>query len=479
MDGPARVYVVCSEVPPGVVGGLGRYAERIMAALRDLGVPIEVFGAARRGAAPPAERRGDVTLRRLPTPGYGIDAGSRVPAALRRPARVAGLLVFNVRAAARILRAEAARRRPGPRGERRSGEGCAVVAVHDWMGCVAGILCGALGRLPVVFHVHTRELNAPGARRSAYAVLLDLLETAQARTARVIVVPSARMRDDLAAQGWPGNRLVVVPHGYEDPDLLRLAALPDDERERTRAEIRRRYLPGGRGRLVVFAGRPSPHKGVGTLIRAVPRVVSEHGDTRFVLVGAGLPQTADAAEVARLIERTGTGGHVVAGNRFLPSPEVFAHFLAADVCSSRPCTSRSAWSPSRRWRSPARWSSGPATRPRSSATARSAARTTTPASWPPHCCAAWTTPMRRNGSRCGARRTCASVTAGHAPPSGPWRCTPPRPGPGNGPDDGPGYRLREDARVRGHGGAPPAPRAAGHDRQAPPRRSGSVRGPRT
>ncbi|WP_182881216.1 glycosyltransferase family 4 protein [Microbispora sp. H10949] len=332
MDGPARVYVVCSEVPPGVVGGLGRYAERIMAALRDLGVPIEVFGAARRGAAPPAERRGDVTLRRLPTPGYGIDARSPVPAALRRPARVAGLLVFNVRAAARILRAEAARRRPGPRGERRSGEGRAVVAVHDWMGCVAGILCGALGRLPVVFHVHTRELNAPGARRSAYAALLDLLETAQARTARLIVVPSARMRDDLAAQGWPGDRLVVVPHGFEDPDLLRLAALPDDERERTRTEVRRRYLPGGRGRLVVFAGRPSPHKGVGTLIRAVPRVVSEHGDTRFVLVGAGLPQTADAAEVARLIERTGTGGHIVAGNRFLPSPEVFAHFLAADVC---------------------------------------------------------------------------------------------------------------------------------------------------
>ncbi|MEU8198359.1 glycosyltransferase family 4 protein [Microbispora amethystogenes] len=332
MGGPARVYIVCSEVPPGVVGGLGRYAERIMAALRDHGVPIEVFGAVRRGAASPAERRGDVTLRRLATPGYGIGDGSRVPPALRRPIRVAGLLVFNVRAAARILRTEVARRRPGPSGRKRSGEGCAVVAVHDWMGCVAGILCGALGRLPVVFHVHTRELNAPGARRSAYAVLLDLLETAQARAARLIVVPSARMRDDLAARGWPADRLLVVPHGFEDPDLLRLAALPDDERERVRAEVRRRYLRGGRGRLVVFAGRPSPHKGVGILIRAVPRVVAEHGDTRFVLVGAGLPQTADAAEVARLIERTGTAGHVVAGNRFLPSPEVFAHFLAADVC---------------------------------------------------------------------------------------------------------------------------------------------------
>ncbi|MEU8175544.1 glycosyltransferase family 4 protein [Microbispora hainanensis] len=314
-----RVYAVCSEVPPDVVGGLGRYAERIMDALRDAGAPVVVFGAtARRGRAPRTERRGDVTLHRLPTPGYGRREGSGV----RRLARIAGLLAFNVRAAARIMAAE-------------TGRTGAVVAVHDWMGCVAGILCRVLGRLPVVFHVHTREMNAqvgdPG-RRSAYAVLLDLLETAQARTARLILVPSVRMRDDLAARGWPADRMVVVPHGFEEPGLLRLAGLPGGERDRVRAEVRRRYLPGGQGRLVVFAGRPSPHKGVGTLIRAVPRVVAEHGDARVVLIGAPAPQTGDAETVARLIERTRTRGHVVAGNRFVAPAEVFAHFLAADVC---------------------------------------------------------------------------------------------------------------------------------------------------
>ncbi|WP_432921086.1 glycosyltransferase family 4 protein [Microbispora sp. CA-135349] len=318
-----RVYTVCSEVPPDVVGGLGRYAERMTGALRDAGVPVVVFGAAPRGGrAPGTERLGDVTLHRLPTP--GLRGGSVLPPGVRRLLRVAGLLVFNVRAAARILRAEA-------------GRTGAVVAVHDWMGCAAGIVCRVLGRLPVVFHVHTRELNAPAGdgpapRRSAYAVLLDLLETAQARMARLILVPSVRMRDDLAARGWPRDRLLVVPHGFEEPGLLRLCALPDDQRDRIRAEVRRRYLPGGQGRLVVFAGRPSPHKGVRTLIRAVPRVVSEHGDARFVLVGAQAPQSGDAVAVARLIERTRTSGHVVAENRFLAPDEVFAHFLAADVC---------------------------------------------------------------------------------------------------------------------------------------------------
>ncbi|MFC6679590.1 glycosyltransferase family 4 protein [Nonomuraea ferruginea] len=225
------------------------------------------------------------------------------------------MVVFNVRVAARILRG----------GGRRSG---AVVAVHDWMGCIAGILCRVVGRMPVVFHVHTCEHNtAPWARRTAVTAGITALENAQARLANLIVVPSAGMRDELVARGWPPGRLRVVPHGFEDPELVRLAGLSPAERDRLRAEVRARYLPGGAGRLVVFAGRLSPHKGVRTLIEAVP-LLRDRGDLRVVLIGSG-----DDAEVARLIQREGVGGHVVAGYRFLDPPEVFAHFLAADVCA--------------------------------------------------------------------------------------------------------------------------------------------------
>ncbi|MDH2425629.1 glycosyltransferase family 4 protein [Sphaerisporangium sp. TRM90804] len=319
---PRPVYVVCAEAPPDVVGGLGRYAERMMAAMRQLGTPVEVFGATARHGAPRTERIGDVTLHRVRTPGGDrAGGGTRTPAALLRVARVIGVLVFNVRVAARILRAGA-----GPSGS--------VVAVHDWMGCVAGILCRVLARTPVVFHVHTRELNAaPSRRRSAVASGIAALETAQARMARLIVVPSAGMRDELAASGWPADRLRVIPHGFEDPELSRLAALTGDERDRLREAVRRRYLPGGGGRLVVFAGRLSPHKGVRTLVRAAPLIAGDRDDVRIVLVGAQAPRTGENAEVARLIDETGVGRHVVAGYRFLSSAEVFAHFLAADVCA--------------------------------------------------------------------------------------------------------------------------------------------------
>ena len=341
---PRRCYVVCTEVPPNVVGGLGRYAERLLAALRDTGVPVEVFGAVGRRLPPRTHRTGSVTLHLLPTPGQPSpetpqkaprrdSAGPRVPvdgevgdAAGVSPragdpgrggigalVRVGGLIWFNVRVAARILRSG-----------RRAG---AVVAVHDWMGAVAGILCRVLGRTPVVFHVHTCEHNtAPGARRTFVNAGITALENAQARLADLIVVPSAGMRDELVARGWPKDRLRVVPHGYEDPELIRLAELPGARRDRLRAEVRERYLPGGAGRLVVFAGRLSPHKGVHTLIRAAA-LLRGRDDLRVVLIGSG-----DDARVAGLIEREGVAGQVVAGYRFLDPPEVFAHFLAADVC---------------------------------------------------------------------------------------------------------------------------------------------------
>jgi glycosyltransferase involved in cell wall biosynthesis len=299
-----RVYAVCSEVPPEVVGGLGRYAERMMAALRQLDTPVEVFGTT--GASGGTQRSGSVTLHRI-----------RTRAMAGRLTRVAGLLGFNVRTAARILRADA----------RRSGS---VVAVHDWMGAPAGIACRLVGRRPVVFHVHTRE---PFSGMRLVAAGIAGLERAMARLADAVIVPSNGMRDELIAAGWAADRLAVVPHGFEDPELSRLAALSDEELGRVREPVRRRYLPGGEGELVVFAGRLSPHKGVGTLIRAAAKLVRERDRLRVVLVGGEAPRTGDAAMVARLIDELGVAGQVIAGQRFVAPSEVYAHFLAADVCA--------------------------------------------------------------------------------------------------------------------------------------------------
>lgn len=300
-----------------MVGGLGRYAERILAAFQELGTPIVAYGATGHRRTAGTTRTGDVTVHLLRT--VGVRPGARTPRPLSSLARIAGLLAFNVVVAARILRNDA-------------GRTGSVVAVHDWMGCLTGILCRLLGRRPVVFHVHTREILAGRSRRRGpVAAGIALLETAQARLARLILVPSQGMRAQLAAQGWPVERLRVVPHGFEDPELLRLAGLPGSERDQLRDRLRRRYLPGGSGSLLVYAGRLSSHKGVRTLVRTAPLLRDRPEPVRIVVIGAQAPRTDDNAEVAQLIAEVG-GGQVTADFEFSDPAEVFAHFLAADVC---------------------------------------------------------------------------------------------------------------------------------------------------
>ncbi|GII78391.1 hypothetical protein Sru01_33730 [Sphaerisporangium rufum] len=94
---PGRVFMVCTELPPDVVGGLGRYAERMIAAMRAAGTPVLVLAATgRRGSV---DTIGDVTVRRIRTPGV---RAARVPRPVGQLLRLAGLLAFNVVAAARI-----------------------------------------------------------------------------------------------------------------------------------------------------------------------------------------------------------------------------------------------------------------------------------------------------------------------------------------------------------------------------------------
>jgi glycogen synthase len=258
-----RVHVVCAEVPPHVVGGLGRYAERTLGRLA-AEVPVTVHA---QDGARPARR------------------GARL---------VARNLAYTARSTARIL----ASPRRG-----------AVVAVHDWMGCLTGLACRLAGR-PVVFHVHNRELST--APRTALGRGLAALEAAMARLAAATIVPTSTMRTELAARGWP--RVRVVPHGAGDPGPDRL---PDD--------VRARYPAGP---LLVYAGRYSAAKGVPTLLDALTRLPG----VTLVLCGDGSPHTAEAADVAALIADLGLAGRAIALRRFLPAAELAAHFLAADAC---------------------------------------------------------------------------------------------------------------------------------------------------
>ncbi len=322
MVSPATtIHWVSSELPPHVIGGLGRYVERMTGALATAGARVEMYGFAPREGGTPRSSIGPVAMNRVGRAPRGASSGAgRAPRAVAVAAAAAGHLVFGVRVAARILRSDRGTADP-------------IVVVHDWMGCLAGVLCAVLGRRRVVFHLHSSEHGDAGsARRTAGARALVALENLQARLADRIVVPTERMRAGLIQRGWTADRIAVIPHGVEDPALARVADLTDEERDRVVDGIRGRYLRDPTGALLIYAGRMAAHKGIDALLLALPGLLRIRPDLMLVVIAQDTPFSRDSLRIIELIATLGLESRVHLVHRFLPSRELFEHLIAADVC---------------------------------------------------------------------------------------------------------------------------------------------------
>ncbi|BCJ68662.1 glycosyltransferase family 4 protein [Polymorphospora rubra] len=322
-----QVTVVCHQFPPWRMGGLAEYAERCLHHLhRHRGdLRLRLYTMNHPGDQPRYGVSGGVPVvrprmprwlgRRLFDPGRALSARGQGLFAL-------ALLTFNLGTFLGLCR-----------GRRRG----SVVAVHDWQSTPVGILAATLLRLPVVYHVHnTEQTMAP---RPDVADPLRIIGTCQrlmAALAVLVVVPTPEMGALLVRHGFPAAKIRVVPHGYEDPPETDGTA-PDgatapDDRAAIRAELLAAAGFPADSRILVFAGRLSPVKGVPTLLRALPDIVRWHPTTRLFLLGTGLPGTDQGAVVDRLVAELGIADRTHVYHRHLPREQVRRHYLAADLC---------------------------------------------------------------------------------------------------------------------------------------------------
>ena len=100
--------------------------------------------------------------------------------------------------------------------------------------------------------------------------------------------------DWLVERGADSSRLRVIAHGLD----------PHDLRAR-RGELRRRLGIGGSDFVVGFLGQHAPHKGIDTLLRAVPRMLELRPDSWLVIGGA---RTRFTEELERQIAALGRAG---------------------------------------------------------------------------------------------------------------------------------------------------------------------------
>ncbi|MCK6550019.1 glycosyltransferase [Myxococcota bacterium] len=158
----------------------------------------------------------------------------------------------------------------------------AILAAYAYPDGCAGVMLGALLRLPVIVKCHGSDLN----RVPRDAVAKKQLELWLPRADAVVCV-SQRLAERAAALGVRRDHIDVV---YNGVDRARFSV-------RDRGDARRRLGLPVEQPLVVFVGHLAEHKGVRDLLAAVPILARSAPPTLVAFVGAG-PLARDVEEAA-------------------------------------------------------------------------------------------------------------------------------------------------------------------------------------
>ncbi|MBI2898196.1 MAG: glycosyltransferase [Deltaproteobacteria bacterium] len=175
---------------------------------------------------------------------------------------------------------------------------------------------GAL-RVPAVVTLHT-VLKRPSESQKR------VIQGMAAGSAAVVVM--SRVAHELLANsyGVSGPRVAVIPHGIHEM------------KPRDANKLKAKFGVAGRPMLLTF-GLLSPNKGVETMIRALPALVSELPNLAYFVVGATHPTVvrqhgeAYRSMLEREAERLGVREHVVFRDQFVTNDELASYLQAADV----------------------------------------------------------------------------------------------------------------------------------------------------
>ena len=291
-----KVLFVSQEFPPATAwGGIGTYAGIVTRALARQGAEVHVL------CVVPGQRREDAVA-------DGVHVHLRP---LRRPRGVGRLLRLpqtwgRISLAAAVLHHQ-----------RGLGVGFDVCESPEWW--AEGLGISMRGRLPLVVRLHSgaAQIFPHTGQAGADARLAIRCEEALIRGADLIT-GTAPIVESVAAQlHLPADRLRPIPYPVEAGEAAGDSARPPQ---------------------VLFAGRLEPRKGPDTLLRAVPIVLAERPETRFLFLGAdadgpdGRPFRSALERIVRDLEI----GHAVEMPGRRGGPETVARELARSTLCAVP-----------------------------------------------------------------------------------------------------------------------------------------------
>ena len=265
-----RVLILSWEYPPLIEGGLARHVRKLAENLvcQDIDVHVLTRG---REESPVEEVSEGVTLHRVLEP--------------KRPAELSEFIAWVEHMNTDML---AAGVELGDRFE------FDVVHGHDWLVSIAGDHLAKRFDAPFAVTIHATEFGRHQGWVDKHPQShIHGIEHWMANRAEQVIACSAYMRDHIAdVYAIEEERIAVIPNGIDPADLQPW----DDEQMR---RLRERFAAPHQ-KLVLLVGRLVYEKGFQVALEALPQVIQEVGDVRFLVAGAGTHEEQLRAQATEL-----------------------------------------------------------------------------------------------------------------------------------------------------------------------------------
>ncbi len=304
-----RIGYFVWEFPPRLVGGLGTYAKDMTGIFRKLGHDISVF-TLNPGDLKTSEEINGIFIHRPKT----VQAFDILPLVVSEELRKWGsnlqffneILSYNFLSASKFINQVAVEKKYD------------MVAIHDWLSAMSGLMIKDSMKMPLVFHIHSTEVQRAGGGSKT----IRELENKMIEKADLVITVSYSMKEHLTSLGCPRDKIRVVWNGC-DSEAYRIEKADPELKE----SMKKRFGIKNE-KVVLFIGRLTYIKGVENLILGFPSVLREFPDTRLVIIGKGEQYN----ELVDMCKRLNISDKVSIISDFISEPERIASYALSDVC---------------------------------------------------------------------------------------------------------------------------------------------------
>jgi glycogen(starch) synthase len=268
-----RVLILSWEYPPVIEGGLARHVRKLAEGLARQGVNVDVLT---RGVGEPVPEEtfspldgGRVKVHRVPEPSWPRD--------LDRFVAWVEQMNVDMLAAADVLAQE---------------HSYDLVHGHDWLVASASAAVADRLAVPYVTTIHATEHGRhQGWVTDEPQAHIHSVERWMANRADGVIVCSYYMRGHVAdIFDIDERRVAVIPNGVDPSDLRPVSDL----------NALRKEFAEPHQKLVLLVGRLVYEKGFQLALDALPDVIEQVGDVRFLVAGSGTHERELKAQAERL-----------------------------------------------------------------------------------------------------------------------------------------------------------------------------------